>query len=93
MDLNEFATRAGSTDRTEDPDRGLQIALHGLAGEAGSVVSEAKKWFREGQPPAGLATRVEEELGDLLWYVAAVANRLGLDLNGVAEKNLDKAVH
>jgi NTP pyrophosphatase (non-canonical NTP hydrolase) len=65
--------------------------LHGLAGEAGSVVSEAKKWFRDGGPPSGLAGRVEEELGDLLWYLAAVANRLRLDLNIVAERSLEKA--
>lgn len=91
MDLEEFAERAATTDRTKDPDRGLQIVLHGLAGEAGSVVSEAKKWFREGHPPAGLAARVEEELGDLLWYVAAVANRLNLNLNVVAEGSLQKA--
>jgi NTP pyrophosphatase (non-canonical NTP hydrolase) len=91
VDLDEFAERAATTDLTEDPDRGLQIVLHGLAGEAGSVVSEAKKWFREGNPPAGLAARVQEELGDLLWYVAAVANRLHLDLNVVAEESLQKA--
>lgn len=91
MDLNEFAERAATTDLTSDRDRGLQIVLHGLAGEAGSVVSEAKKWFREGNPPAGLAARVQEELGDLLWYVAAVANRLELDLNVVAEESLRKA--
>jgi NTP pyrophosphatase (non-canonical NTP hydrolase) len=91
VDLNEFAQRAASTDQTKDPDRGLQIVLHGLAGEAGSVVSEAKKWFREGHPPVGLAARVEEELGDLLWYVAAVANRLGLNLNEVADRSLQKA--
>lgn len=91
MDLNEFAERAALTDLATDPDRGLQIVLHGLAGEAGSVVSEAKKWFREGYPPAGLAARVQEELGDLLWYVAAVANRLELDMNVVAEESLQKA--
>lgn len=92
MDLNEFAQRAASTDRAKDPDRGLQIVLHGLAGEAGSVVSEAKKWFREDHhPPVGLAARVEEELGDLLWYLAAVANRLGLNLNEVADRSLQKA--
>lgn len=91
MELDEFAERAATTDLTQDPDRGLQIVLHGLAGEAGSVVSEAKKWFREGSPPAGLAVRVQEELGDLLWYVAAVANRLDLDLNVVAEESLQKA--
>ncbi len=91
VDLNDFAERAAATDLTPDQDRGLQIVLHGLAGEAGSVVSEAKKWFREGNPPAGLAARVQEELGDLIWYVAAVANRLELDLNAVAEESLEKA--
>lgn len=91
VNLGELADRAALTDRTKDPDRGLQIVLHGLAGEAGSVVSEAKKWFREGGPPSGLSERVEEELGDLLWYLAAVANRLDLDLDIVAEKALAKA--
>jgi hypothetical protein len=43
VDLNEFAERAASTDHAEDADRGLQIALHGFAGEAGSAISEAKK--------------------------------------------------
>lgn len=90
MNLDDFAQQAMGTDRTEDQDAGLQIALHGIAGEAGSVVSEAKKWFREGSRPPGLAARVEEELGDLLWYVASVANRVGLDLNEVAAKNLEK---
>jgi len=91
MELGEFAQRASETDRTEDPAKGLQIALHGLAGESGSVVSEAKKWYREGDGRApGLAARIEEELGDLLWYVASVANRVGLRLDEIAEKNLEK---
>lgn len=90
MELSEFARRAAETDRTQDAARGLQIALHGIAGEAGSVVSEAKKWFRDGAPATGLAGRVSEELGDLLWYLATLSNRLGLDLDQVAESNLRK---
>jgi NTP pyrophosphatase (non-canonical NTP hydrolase) len=91
VELDDFARLARETDRTEDEAAGLHIALHGIAGEAGSVVSEAKKWFREGgQRPPGLAARIEEELGDLLWYVASVANRVGLSLDEVAERNLEK---
>lgn len=91
MELDEFARRAAITDRVADPGRGLQVALHGLAGESGSVVSEAKKWFREDRGPApGLAARIEEELGDLLWYVAAVANHVGLSLDQIAVRNLEK---
>jgi NTP pyrophosphatase (non-canonical NTP hydrolase) len=90
VELSEFARRAAETDRALDQDDGLRIALYGVAGEAGSVVSEAKKWFREGGPPTGLASRVKEELGDLLWYLAAVANRLELDLDDIATMNLQK---
>jgi NTP pyrophosphatase (non-canonical NTP hydrolase) len=91
MELDEFARRAAETDHVADPALRLQVALHGLAGESGSVVSEAKKWVRDGRVPApGLAGRIEEELGDLLWYVAAVANHVGLSLEQIAVKNLEK---
>jgi hypothetical protein len=39
MELREFAARASETDCTTDPDRGLQIVLHRIAGEAGSAAS------------------------------------------------------
>jgi len=35
---------------------------------------------------------VEEELGDILFTVAAIANSLGIDLEDVARANLDKVI-
>lgn len=90
MELSEYAMLASETDQTLDDDDGLMIALLGLAGESGSVVAEAKKWLRSGRTHHGLRDRSGEELGDLLWYVAAVARHLGLDLDEVARGNLDK---
>jgi hypothetical protein len=42
--------------------------------------------------PAHLAwkARFREELGDVLWYVAALATKLGLDRNDMARANLSK---
>ena len=90
MDLQEYLERAAATDNLGNDEHAIQVALFGVAGEAGSVVSEAKKWLRGGQTLPGLSDRVSEELGDLLWYVALTARRMGLDLNDIAEQNLEK---
>ena len=90
MELNEYMNRASATDGLGDTDKAIRIGLFGVAGEAGSVVSEAKKWFREDGPHEGLESRVGEELGDLLWYVAMVARRMNLDLDTIAADNLIK---
>ena len=70
--------------------RRIRIALFGIAGEAGEVVSEAKKSLRDGGPIPGLKDHVSEELGDLLWYIASLARRLDLDLETIAKANLAK---
>lgn len=33
---------------------------------------------------------IRKELGDTLWYIAAIANSLGMKLSAVAEQNIDK---
>ena len=90
MDLSEFVSKAARTDKISDPEEALRIGLMGIAGEAGSVISEAKKWFRDGKPMPALKSILTEELGDLLWYIALVARRLDIDLNRVADANLRK---
>ena len=90
MDLADYVSQAARTDNIADPEEALRLGLMGIAGEAGSVISEAKKWFRDGKPMPGLKGILTEELGDLLWYIALVARRLDIDLNSVADANLRK---
>jgi NTP pyrophosphatase (non-canonical NTP hydrolase) len=68
----------------------LEIHLLGLAGEAGSVASEYKKRLRDGQAHSRWLPKIREELGDVLWYLSAIAGEVGLDLDDVATSNLDK---
>lgn len=90
MDLADYVSQAARTDNIADPEEALRLGLMGIAGEAGSVISEAKKWFRDGKPMPGFKGILTEELGDLLWYIALVARRLDIDLNSVADANLRK---
>lgn len=64
----------------------------GLCGEAGETAEKIKKAIRD---DGGLLTEerreaLAAELGDVLWYVAQLATEAGLDLDEVAEGNLEK---
>jgi len=60
----------------------------GLAGEAGEIIDLLKKHLGHGQPLD--IEKAKKELGDVLWYVGALAADLGLSLSEVAEANKAK---
>jgi len=71
-----------------DPDIMLAWNALGLAGEAGEVADLIKKaiFHRHDIDKAEVA----KELGDVLWYVAALCTNLGLDLSDVMQANIEK---
>jgi MazG C-terminal domain/MazG nucleotide pyrophosphohydrolase domain len=90
LTLDDYQRMAAATDVEGDSDDPI-VPLLGLAGEVGSLIAEFKKKRR----PDGLAYRgfdevVVTELGDILWYLAALARRVGVPLSGVAHQNLAK---
>lgn len=91
MQLNSFQEMACETDKNPTTDeRGLMIPILGLAGEAGELLSEYKKFLRDGESHLFFRDRFAEELGDLLWYLANVADKFDLSLQEIAERNLEK---
>lgn len=68
----------------------------GLAGEAGETVDKIKKiWRNQGISSGKNYSNVQreelsKEMGDVLWYLAALANELGLDLETIAIQNVVK---
>ena len=94
MNANEYQRLAGRT-LIDSPDAVYtddEIMLvwnaMGLAGEAGEVVDTLKKAVFHRHP---LNTdEVVKELGDVLWYVAALCSKLGVPLETVMERNIDK---
>jgi NTP pyrophosphatase (non-canonical NTP hydrolase) len=64
----------------------------GLAGETGEISEKLKKAIRDdgGRMTDERRTAIKKELGDVLWYVAALCTELKLDLQEVADENLAK---
>lgn len=69
-------------------DATLPILALGVAGEAGEVADIVKKAFGHGQPLD--FDHLAEELGDVLFYVAALADAAGASLSDVANFNVEK---
>lgn len=91
MTLDEYQQKAAATDAPEiakNPD--LSVLLLGLAGETGSLLTLYKKQLRDGDAFQVAEQRLSEEMGDILWYLAAIARRCKLSLESIAVANLDK---
>lgn len=83
LTVQDYASQALLTDRRSDSGS-LTFPLLGLFGETGSLLSEVKKKQRDRASYLGYAGAVVEELGDVLWYLTAVAARGGLSLADIA---------
>ena len=59
----------------------------GLAAEAGEVANKVKKIIRDGTFDRDA---IADELGDCLWYIAALCRDLNVDLSSIADANLRK---
>lgn len=90
LTLDEYQRTAAATDVEGDSDDPV-VPLLGLAGEVGSLIAEFKKKRRpDGLAYTGFEEVVVTELGDILWYLAALARRVGVPLSAVAAQNLVK---
>ncbi len=96
MNLNDYSQKAlttlsnNYTYGTITPQ--LMGQVLGLAGESGEVLEKFKKILRDKRGVLTDEDKVEivKELGDILWYVNAVAHLLGSDLDHVASANIEK---
>ncbi len=89
MELSDYQRLAA---RTLDParpfdDRLTNSAL-GLAGEAGETVDYIKKVLFHSHPLD--RAKLADELGDVLWYLAALATTCDLALSDIAAHNIAK---
>lgn len=86
LSLNDYQKMAARTAIYKSTHSVLYPAL-GLAGEAGEVANKIKKMLRDDDFDR---QAIAAEIGDVLWYVSALARDLNIDLHDIAMQNLEK---
>lgn len=91
MDLRTYQRRASTTSQLDlkKPIDAI-AATFGLTHEAGTISDIYKKHLRDSIDLHVYKDSLKTALGDLLWYTSAVATAFGLDLQSIAENNLQR---
>lgn len=91
MTLNEYQERAIETAVYGVGNEIIYPTL-GLTGEAGEVSDKVKKVLRDsdGVFSDDIKLEIAKEIGDVQWYIAALARDLGYSLEDICKMNLDK---
>ena len=92
MKFEDYQREASSTALYPNRLNNLEYPTLGLAGEAGEVANIVKKIQRDfdGTLNDEIRTKLKDELGDVLWYISACADELGMTLGEIAEYNVNK---
>ncbi len=92
MRFEDYQKEASQTALYPRRHENLEYPTLGLAGEAGEVANIVKKIQRDNGGVITDETRLKlkDELGDVLWYISACADELGLTLAEIAEYNVGK---
>lgn len=100
MTLNQYQDAAMGTAIYPKVGRNLAYPALKLCGEAGEVAEKIGKLMRDKGYEPGMATEyildkvhaqdLLREVGDVLWYVAALCEELGYTLEAAAQLNLGK---
>jgi NTP pyrophosphatase (non-canonical NTP hydrolase) len=92
MNFEEYQSEAKQTALYPKRLNNLEYPTLGLAGEAGEVANVVKKIQRDfgGEITDEVRTKLKDELGDVLWYISACADELGLTLEEIARFNVEK---
>lgn len=85
MDFNQYQADALKTDKKDED---LSYYFLQLACECGEVLNPYIKHRYHGL--VGDKEKIKLELGDVLWFIAAIADKFDLTLQDVAEANIEK---
>ena len=86
MEMDDYQNKAADT-AIYKPEHAVIYPALGLAAEAGEVANKVKKILRDG---TFNKEAIADEVGDVLWYIAALCRDLNVNMSELAYKNLQK---
>ncbi|HET7320184.1 MAG TPA: nucleoside triphosphate pyrophosphohydrolase family protein [Candidatus Saccharimonadales bacterium] len=94
MTFSEYQKKAITTAHIayDDPLMQNSVWVMGIAGEAGEIVEKWKKAvaYRGGEFGDEEFADFKKEFADVIWYIAVLAESLGLSLDEIMEQNVAK---
>lgn len=94
MTFDEYQKKAITTIHKayDDPIMQNSVWVMGIAGEAGELVEKWKKAvaYREGKFSEDEFNDFKKEFADVIWYIAVLADSLGLSLDEIMQQNVAK---
>ena len=94
MTFDEYQKAAMTTAHVSSDDSMMQnsIWVMGIAGEAGEIVEKWKKAvaYRDGKFNEDEFSDFKKEFADVIWYIAVLAESLGLSLDEIMQQNVAK---
>ncbi len=90
MNFNDYQQRSRITAQYPAIGHPVIYPTLGLVNEAGEVAGKIKKVFRDKSGEINPETReaLKAELGDVLWYLAAIARKSRFKLSAIASEAL-----
>ena len=90
MNMREYHNLAMRTSPRDGHDK-IDNGILGLIGESGELVDVYKKWVYQSKPGTPLpAERLADELGDVIWYLAEIADGMEKNLADVICADFDR---
>ena len=92
MNFNEYQKLALKTAAPKTKKNEIFHLVLGLVGEAGEIAEKYKKLVRDKASDESQVDKedMKKELGDVLWYIAVLAEYLEIPFEEIADKNIAK---
>lgn len=90
MDFRQYQEQTIQMEQALQNANGMIVSILKSVSEIAFLSGEHRRLLQDEPTHRLLPDRIAEELGEILWHVAAFSNKFDLDLNTIARQNLER---